>query len=102
MEMVNEATIGATIASIESIRLAIEQECAKIEKEQTALEEHIRNLSGMWAGAAHDVFQADFLQNLAQLKKITSQIREMTVYEATAVSEYTKADTDANAAIGVI
>lgn len=102
MEMVNEATIGATIASIDSIRLGIEQECAKIEKEQTALEEIIRNLSGMWAGEAHDIFQTDFLQNLNQLRKITSQIREMTVYEGTAVSEYTKAETDVSAAIAVL
>ena len=100
--MVNEITIGATIASIDSIRLEIEQECAKIEKEQTALEENIGNLNGMWAGDAHDVFQADFLQNLNQLKKITNQIREMTVYEGTAVSEYTKAENSVISAIEVI
>ena len=100
--MVSEATIGATIASIDSIRSKIEQECDKIEKEQSALEDSIGRLSGMWAGQAHDVFDKDFTQNLDKLKKITSQIRGMVKYEETAVNEYTKAETDANAAISVI
>lgn len=100
--MANEGVIGARMADFDKLRTAIEEECAKIVQKQGVLGESIKRLNAMWEGQAHATFEADYQKNLTQLQQIADQVREVTVFEGNALTEYGSAQMDAFQAIEVL